>query len=324
MKVLVTGGAGYAGSIVSRLLLAQGHRVRVLDSLLYGGRGLLGLYHQEDFHFLRGDIRERASVEEALKGMEAVVHLAALVGDPACSRRPELAREINLEGSLRLFEAARRSGIKRFIYASTCSNYGKMRDPSQYLTEDSELRPVSLYAQTKVSVEERLLASSGNGGGPAVTVLRFATLYGLSPRMRFDLTVNEFTMELMTRRKVTVYGEQFWRPYLHLRDAARAVLLVLTTPAEKVAGQAFNVGDTGQNFQKGRLVEMISSQVGGRVQIERVAQVDDPRDYRVSFEKAAAVLGFRITRTVEGGIQEIMEAISQGVITDFDNSVYRN
>ena len=323
MKILVTGGAGYVGSVVTRTLLAGGHHVRVLDALLYGGRALLGCYHDERFAFLRGDIRDAAVVSKALDDIEAVVHLAAIVGDPACARQPDLARAVNLEASLQLIALSRRAGVARFVFASTCSNYGKMADAASYVTEESELRPVSLYAQTKVDVEHALLASPPLQP-PAVTVLRFATIFGLSPRMRFDLTVNEFTLELLTKRRVTLYGERFWRPYVHVRDAARAIRLVLESPVEAVRHQAFNVGDTSQNYQKGQLVELIRAQVGSDVQVERVSKSEDPRDYRVSFEKIQRALAFRITCTVEAGIQELIGAIRQGVVTTGDTPDCRN
>jgi nucleoside-diphosphate-sugar epimerase len=311
------------GSVLTRLLLANRQEVRVLDSLLYGGRSLLGLYHEGGFHFVRGDIRSASAVQQALDGVEVVVHLAAIVGDPACARQPKLAREINQDASLHLLELSRRHDVQRFIYASTCSNYGRMADGAGYLTEDSVLRPVSLYAETKVAVERALLGPQ-TCFRPAVTVLRFATLFGISPRMRFDLTVNEFTMELMTKGKVTVYGEQFWRPYIHVLDAARAIALVLRTPPMKINNQAFNVGDTSQNFQKAQLVDLIRGQIGNHVEVEYVQKAEDPRDYRVSFEKIKRELGFRITRTVDAGIREVADAISQGVITDLDNPGYRN
>ncbi len=323
MKVLITGGAGYAGSVLTRQLLGEGHEVCVLDCLLYGGQGLQGISQKEPFQLIEGDIRSASVVKRVLPGVDAVVHLAAIVGDPACARQPALAREANLDASLQLFELSRQNGVKRFLFASTCSNYGKMQDRSQFLTEESELRPVSLYAETKVAVEKTLLSSS-NGHGLCVTVLRFATLYGLSPRMRWDLTVNEFTLELLTKCKVTLYGEQFWRPYLHIGDAARAIALVLASPIECIVAQAFNVGDTTQNFQKIQLVEMIRKEMPHPVDVEIVKKEEDPRDYRVSFEKIGRKLGFHPIRTVEDGIREIRDAISQKVITDFDDPRYRN
>jgi len=323
MRVLVTGGAGYIGSVLTRLLLTQGYEVRVLDSLLYGGGSLLGVLPEERFSFMRGDIRSASTVQQAVEGVDAVVHLAAMVGDLVCSRHPALAREVNHDASLQLFELSRRVGATRFVFASTCSNYGRMADPSEFLTEDSELRPVSLYAETKVAVERALLAQAA-AEAPIVTVLRFATVFGLSPRMRFDLTVNEFTMTLLTKHKLTIYGEQFWRPYIHVRDVAHAIRLILEASKSTVSGQAFNVGDTSQNYQKGQLAELIRGQIGDPCEIERVQKTEDPRDYRVRFEKIARALDFAITRPVEMGVREIVEAISQGVITDVENPAYHN
>lgn len=324
MKILVTGGAGYVGSVTARHLLKLGHSVRVLDCLMHGGGALAGLYPEDNFEFIRGDIRNAVDVGKALEGMEAVAHLAAIVGDPACSRQPDLAKAINLEASLNLFNESRRRDIKRFVFASTCSNYGRMKDPSQYIDENSQLAPVSLYAETKVAVEETLLAGSSHES-LAPTVLRFATIFGLSPRMRFDLTVNEFTLELFTKRKVVVYGDQFWRPYIHVRDAARAIALVLGAPKEKVARNVFNVGDTNENYQKGALAELIRLEIGlDKAAVEYRQKQEDPRDYRVSFAKVQGGLGFTISRTVKTGVQEIVNAINSGVITDFDNPRYRN
>jgi len=322
MKILVTGGAGYVGSVVTRHLLGEGYQVRVLDCLKQGGASLLGLYHNDNFEFVGGDIRTPELVDRALEGMDAIIHLAAIVGDPACARDTDLARQINQDASLQLFELSKQHNVRKFIFASTCSNYGKISDPTQLITEDEELRPVSLYAETKVAVEKALLAAAGNR--PAVTILRFATIFGLSPRMRFDLTVNEFTMELVTKKKVTIYGEQFWRPYIHVRDAARAVAIALNDSRHRAGVRVFNVGDTQQNYQKGQLVELICKQLDHQVNVEHVEKQEDPRDYRVSFAKVSKDLNFHITRTVQDGIREIINVIREGVITDFDNPCYRN
>jgi nucleoside-diphosphate-sugar epimerase len=322
MRVLVTGGAGYLGSVLSPLLIRGGHQVRVLDDLSHGGAGVLALLSEENFRFQRGDIRSIDTVREAVKGCDGVVHLASIVGDPACARQPDLARQVNIESSLRLFEIASRLGVGRFIFASTCSNYGKMADGSGELDENAELRPVSLYAETKVAVERTILDAPA--GAPAVTVLRCATLYGLSPRMRFDLTVNEFTRDLFVRRKLVLFGRQFWRPYVHVRDAARAIEKVLAAPLETVATKVFNVGDSTQNFQKGQIVDLVLEQIDGEVEIEQVSKLEDPRDYRVRFDRIRDDLGFRITRTVPDGIREVMDAICQGVIPDHEDARYRN
>lgn len=322
MNILVTGGAGYIGSTLVPLLLADGHRVRVLDSLLHGGESLLGVWSHPDFEFVRGDICDRAKLQAAIAGMDAVVHLAAVVGDPACSRQPDLARAVNLQASLALIEESQRAGVSRFLFASTCSNYGKMNDANKYVDEESELRPVSLYAETKVAVEMALLESGCNERW-CPTPLRFATIFGVSPRMRFDLTVNEFTMEMLTKKHLKVFGEQFWRPYVHVRDAARAIQLVLSSPAERVAGRVFNVGATDQNFQKQQLVEMICPYARDAV-VEFVHKAEDPRDYRVSFARITDRLGFEISRTVAQGIQEVAHLVRSNIIGNFDDGRYRN
>ena len=322
MKILLTGGAGYIGSTLTPFLLAAGHQVRVLDYLAYGGQSLLGVWAHPGFEFIRGDIRDREIVRTAVADRDAVVHLAAIVGDPACSREPDLARSTNLDASLALIAESQSAGVERFIFASTCSNYGKMKNSSQYVDEESELNPVSLYAETKVAIETALLAR-GRSEHWCPTPLRFATIYGVSPRMRFDLTVNEFTMEILTKKRLKVYGEQFWRPYVHARDAARAIVLVLNSSPALVGGRVFNVGATDQNFQKKQLVAMIRPYAPDAV-VEFVFKAEDPRDYRVSFERITDQLGFKITRTVAEGIAEIAHLVRENVVDNFADPKYRN
>lgn len=322
MKILVTGGSGYIGSALIPQLLAGGHRVRVIDYLAHGGEPLLANWSHPDFEFIRGDIRDSDRIREAVSGQDAVVHLAAMVGDPACSRNPDLARAINLDASLTLIEESQRAGVQRFLFASTCSNYGKMKDEAQYVDEESELRPVSLYAETKVAVEMALLGT-GCTDSWCPTTARFATIFGVSPRMRFDLTVNEFTMEMLTAKHLKVFGEQFWRPYVHVRDAARGIQLILNSPVASVGGKVFNIGATDQNFQKKQLVDLIRPYAPDAV-VEFVHKNEDPRDYRVSFARISSQLGFKITRTVPQGIEEVARLVNDGVLSDFAQSKYRN
>lgn len=321
MHILVTGGAGYLGSVLSLTLLEGGHHVSALDNLAQGGRGLLPLLGHPRYRFVAGDVRDPRAVGAALEGVDAVVHLAAIVGDPACAREPETARAVNQHGSLELVSAARAAGVRRLVFASTCSNYGRMADTTVLADEGHALRPVSLYAETKVAVEEALL---GLEPAPtAITVLRFATLFGTSPRMRFDLTVNQFVMETLTRGSLTVFGERFWRPYVHVRDAARGIAAVLGAPASLVAGQVFNVGHTDENYRKLDLVEMIGRLVRP-VHVEFVTVADDPRDYKVSFEKIRRTLGFVPERLVPQGIQDIARAIDSGSLENLDDPRYSN
>jgi nucleoside-diphosphate-sugar epimerase len=289
---------------------------------MHGGRPLLGVWSHPGFEFIRADVRDRERVRSALEGIDAVVHLAAIVGDPACSKEPDLAREVNLEAAKHLIEDAERSRVGKFIFASTCSNYGKMTDPTRYIDEDGDLRPVSLYAETKVEVEQNLLAED-RSSRMGCTVLRFATLFGASPRMRFDLTVNEFTARLLIEKELMVYGEQFWRPYVHVGDAARAVSQVVAEEPAKIRGKVFNVGSTEQNFRKLDLVEMIRPLTPDAT-IEFVSKDEDPRDYRVSFDRIRQVLGFEISLTVEDGVREVADLVNSGVVENIDDPSYRN
>ena len=317
--VLVTGGAGYVGSVVVDELLERGHRVRALDILLHGGvPSLLQSWGNQRFEFVKGDVRDPATRRRALEGVSAVVHLAAIVGDPACARQPELAREVNLEATKALLADAEEAGVERFLFASTCSNYGRMNN-GDLADETVELKPVSLYAETKVEAEAEVLGRRGL----APTCLRFATVYGTSPRMRFDLTVNEFTRDLAVLDELVIFGEQFWRPYVHVRDAAAAIALVLESPVELVAGEVFNVGDTGENYRKLDLVEILRERFpDGKVDF--VHKDEDPRDYRVSFEKFATRTGFRAERSVEDGIDEVLALVQSGLLADPYDPVYRN
>ncbi len=322
MTVLVTGAAGYIGSVLVRQLLSKGYRVIGIDSLLFGGESLIGVYNDPNFKFVKADIRNAAAVAEVLKETDAVVHLAAIVGDPACAKQPELATATNWEAAKSLFEACVASGtVKRFVFASTCSNYGKMEGDS-YVTEDSPLNPVSLYAELKVKFENHILTGERRPDFTS-TALRFSTVYGLSPRMRFDLTVNEFARDVALNRELLIFGEQFWRPYCHVEDLARACVAVLEAAPEKVNKNVFNVGDTNENYQKKMLAEELQKLVPDLV-VNYVQKNEDPRDYRVSFAKIQNELGFSITKRVPDGMQEILRILWDGIISDPDNQKYKN
>jgi nucleoside-diphosphate-sugar epimerase len=318
---LVTGGAGYLGSIVVDELLARGHRVRAVDSLLHGSvPSLMLAWGHEGFEFVRGDVRDRSLMTSLLEDVDGLVHLAAIVGDPACARQPDLAKEVNQDATSALLDDARSAGVERFVFASTCSNYGKLAG-DHYATEEFELAPVSLYAETKVGAELEVLAA---GDGELVpTCVRLATVFGTSPRMRFDLTVNEFTRDVALEQDLVVYGEQFWRPYVHVRDAARAIVTVLGAARDQVAGQVFNVGDTQENYRKLDLVELLRQRFPN-ARVEFVYKDEDPRDYRVSFEKLKSILGFGVERRVENGIDEMVALLNSGLVEDPYASIYRN
>jgi len=320
--VLVTGGAGYIGSVLVRQLLRKVLEVRVADSLRSGGESLLELIEEKNFHFHKVDVRDRSQMVDIMKGCRSVVHLAAIVGDPACKNEPELAVDTNVSASKRLYEIANEAKCGRFVFASTCSNYGKMPDPDLFMTEESPLSPVSLYAETKVDFEKYLLGQSKDNTCKP-TCLRFSTVYGHSPRIRFDLTVNEFTKDLFLGRELEVYGEQFWRPYGHVTDLARSIVLVLESPPEKVAHEVFNVGDTGENYTKNMLVEEIRKVIPG-TKVKYVRKQEDPRDYKVGFEKIRSKLGFRISKRVPDGISEVVEVLRMGLLSNPDDRKYYN
>jgi nucleoside-diphosphate-sugar epimerase len=318
-RTLVTGGAGYIGMPLVEELLDAGRDVTVLDNLLHHQFEVAAALRRRGVDVIVGDVRDPAARELALRDAEAVVHLAAIVGDPACARDPEHSRDVNLGGSIAL--AADAHGVERFVMASTCSNYGRMADPTIPVDETGVLAPVSLYAEQKVAVEQHLL---GLDPAPfALTCLRFATVYGIALRMRFDLTVNEFTRDLWAGRRLEVFGEQFWRPYVHVRDVARAVRAVLEAPQALVAGRVFNVGASHENYRKLDLVREIRRQTGCG-DVVYVRRDEDPRDYKVSFEKIRTALGYEPALTVPAGIAEILIALDAGSFPDAFAARYRN
>jgi len=323
--VLVTGGAGYVGSPLVSHLLDTGYRVVVFDKLCFGGESLVHVWGRENFIFVRGDIRSQDSLRQVFERhpVDHIVHLAAIVGDPACAEQPELARKVNYEASIMLLEMAVTRKVKRFVFASTCSNYGKMSDPDGYVDESSPLAPVSLYAELKVQVEKTILDGIVPKDGFCPVCLRFSTVYGISPRMRFDLTVNEFTKELSLGRELRVFGRQFWRPYCHVQDFSQAIRLALTSDADRVAFNVYNVGSTEENYQKSTIIEEIKKFIPD-AKVSYIEKDEDPRDYRVSFEKIAAELGFHISRRVPDGIREIKQLIDDRVLRDPDEPKYRN
>ncbi|MEO5966936.1 MAG: NAD(P)-dependent oxidoreductase [Ferruginibacter sp.] len=322
MKVLVTGGAGYIGSVLVRQLLSKGFKVRVLDSLKFGGDALYEVMLNPNFEFVHGDVRNPEDVEKALEGIDAIAHLAAIVGDPACKKFSEEATQTNWEGSVALFNAAEKAGVKRFVFASTCSNYGKMADPDSFVVETSELKPVSLYAELKVKFENFILTEKKDSK-ICSTALRFSTVYGFSPRIRFDLTVNEFTRNATINGQQEIWGAQFWRPYCHVEDLGRAVVLVLESDEEKVRANVFNVGSTEENYNKGMIIEEVCKVVPD-VQVDYVDSSEDPRDYRVNFDKIKNVLGYTITKKVPDGVEEIYTLLKTGIVTDSFAQKFRN
>jgi len=315
--VLVVGGAGYIGSILARKLLDRGYRVRVLDSLVYGVSPIEEIVRHPRFKFLDGDCRNIRDVVRAMAGVRSVVHLAAIVGDPACDRDQKTAREINYAATRMMIEIAKGEGVKRFVFASSCSVYGAS---DELMTEDSELGPVSLYAETKVDSERELLTAMGDGFHP--TILRFSTIFGLSPRPRFDLVVNLLTAKAMKDGVVTIFNGEQWRPFLHVADAAESIIRVLEAPSEVVGGQTYNVGDDELNYTLRDLARKILD-IFPETRVEYVNN-SDRRNYRVSFQKIKDQLGFFCSKTLEDGIKELKVAFDNGLIMDYHLPLYSN
>jgi nucleoside-diphosphate-sugar epimerase len=313
-RVLVVGGAGYVGSVLVGRLLDAGARVHVLDQLIYDNGFALGhLLDRDAVTFTRGDLRDERAFATAVGDADDVVLLASLVGDPICAKYPEIAREVNADGAKRIIDSLDALGVRRFVFTSTCSNYG-IHDSDTLATENSVLNPQSLYARTKIEVEQHLLdrARSMQACG---TVLRIATAYGMSPRMRFDLTVSQFTRELAAGGELLVYDADTWRPYTHVRDIATAVMTVLAAPDERVRGEVFNVGDNGQQFTKRMIVDEVAKHLTRPKVVYREGDTD-PRNYRVCFDKFAERLGFRVEHTVASYVGALAAAVQAGVFAD--------
>jgi nucleoside-diphosphate-sugar epimerase len=310
--VLVTGGGGYIGSVLTEMLLDLGHRVRVLDRLFFGRQVLAPLEKRDGLSIMREDTRYACAC--AFEGVDVVMDLAGISNDPASDLAPQITEDINLNGAVHIAQLAKDSGVSRYIYSSSCSIYGHGNGNGGRLDENSPKSPVSLYARTKIGAEEEL--AKLNDEQFAVTFLRNATVYGLSHRMRFDLVINLMTLYAYKHRKLYVTGGgQQWRPLIHVRDVARAFLLVMDAPREKVAGEAFNVGSTDQNYQIYRIAQMVRDVVP-HTDLEIVPDDPDKRSYNVSFDKIQQVLGYRVEKTPYEGIVEVKQALEQGRVDD--------
>tara|TARA_X000000950_G_C13912196_1_gene659434 strand:- start:3839 stop:4843 length:1005 start_codon:yes stop_codon:yes gene_type:complete len=324
-SILVTGGAGYVGSGLLRQLLFEGYSVTCLDNLSFGGESLIDIWHNKDFKFVNCDINNNSNLEKVFlqNDFYAVIHLAAIVGDPACKLNPDLAYKSNWTSSVALFKKSKLAGVSKFIFASTCSNYGKMDNKQDYVTENSKLAPISLYAELKVKFENYILNYIDKDSSFSPTILRFSTVYGISPRMRFDLTVNEFTKDLVLGKELVIFGEQFYRPYCHVKDFSNAFISVLKAPVEKVAYNIFNVGDTEENYTKKMIVNELLK-ILPNSKIKYVKKDEDPRDYKVNFDKIKNELGFKISKRVPDGIREIKRIIQENLIRDPEDQKYYN
>jgi nucleoside-diphosphate-sugar epimerase len=319
--VLVVGGGGYIGSHVVGQLLQAGFSVRVLDSLFYGKDSLLEFAENQNFELIVGDVTDISKLVRACDGASAVVHLAGLVGDPACALNESYTLHSNVIVTKMLKEVALSAGVQRFIFASSCSVYGAN---DAVVDETSELNPVSLYARTKIASEKELLASVSDEF--FVTILRFATVFGHSRRPRFDLVGNLFTAQAYNDGRITVFGGDSWRPFIHVADIARAIVLTLKANPFRVQGQIMNVGDSRLNMTIGELAEKVQSVVMADRSVEIVSHQDsaDRRNYNVSFDKIRRIIGFTATYLIEDGVSEMLSEFKRGTYVDYKASKFSN
>lgn len=321
-RVVITGGAGYIGSSLASRLVAGGRSVTILDTLQNGGESVLALRDFPGFVLRPTDITQSDDLEEALYGAQCVVHLAALVGFPACNDAGrEFTWALNVEGTQRVFEAAKSAGVERFVYASSYSNYG-IAEEGQLVTEESPLHPQSTYAESKVAAEEFLLAQDA---GPVVTCLRLATVFGISPRTRFDLMVNQFALAAHLHEKMTIYQEDVRRTFIHVSDVARAFECVADADPRVVRGQVFNVGHEDLNSSKQEIIELMR-EVWPDLDVE-FASLEfggDMRSVHVSFEKIRHALDFTPALTLQDGIRELHRELTSGCVYPPEERRYRN
>ena len=316
-RVLVVGGAGYIGSLLVERLLEDGYSVRVLDCLLYGDEALRSVQNHPGFELIVGDCRKIQDVVRAMRGVDSVIHLAAIVGDQACDEDHETALEINYAATRMLVEIAKGHGVSRFLFASSCSVYGAT---DLELDEKAAVQPLSLYARTKVDSERALLEAGSDAFHP--TVLRFATVFGLSYRPRFDLAVNVLTAKAWREGVVTINNKEQWRPFIHVRDLVEAIVQVLQAPVRLVSGEVINVGDQRLNHTLADVVDIIRG-VFPAVQVEYI-ESPDRRNYRVRFDKLLRKTGFRARYTVLDGVEEMKKALDESVIADYTDVRYHN
>jgi len=325
--VLITGGAGYIGSLLASELLQANYRVTVLDSLLFGGESLVPFLHHPNFHFVKADVTELRAVKDSLKGgwekPDAIVHLAAIVGFPACQAvGKQVAWRYNVEATKTVFGQAADLGVERFVFGSTYSNYGLSPD-GKAVTEDSPLNPQSLYAETKIASEEFLLGQKDAPCAPLI--FRFATLYGLSPRTRFDLIVNQFVLEAFTKRELIIYQRGYSRSFVHIRDVVRGVIMGLEAGRSRICGEVFNLGTDAGNYSKDDIVQLVLKRMPETiVEYKDLTFGGDMRDITVSFAKIKNLLGFDTTLDVDDGIRELLFALKTGIIRNPTDERYRN
>lgn len=320
-KVLIIGGSGYIGSVLSRKLLGLGYKVRVLDNHTFGKEPINELLDNPSFELIDGDMRDIRRITSSLYGVDAVILLAGIVGDPASSKNPQETIESNYFATMTIAQACKYYQINRFIFASTCSVYGSN---SNVVNEDDALNPLSLYARSKIDSEKVILSLKDENFSP--TILRMATIYGVSPRMRFDLVINTFAMRAATEGKITIFGGDQWRPFIHVEDAAEAYIKCLEAPIDDVSGEIFNIG--AHNVSINELGEL-TKQVFPEMQVEKtdkevIRGALDSRNYKVSFAKMNQRLRYIPKHDIISTIRDVKQLIESQQIKNVDEKIYYN
>ncbi|MBN1797205.1 MAG: NAD(P)-dependent oxidoreductase [Spirochaetales bacterium] len=316
MKLLITGGAGNVGSVLVNLALQKGYAVRVVDTLWFNKKIPLAHLGNPEYEFIKGDICDQQLMEKSLHGIDYVIHAAAVVGDPASKLFPDLTSMINQEAAINLIKLCEMNRVKGFVFLSTCSNYGVS---DGLATEKSELKPLSLYAETKVSVEQYIMQQAK---GVDWVIGRLSTVYGVSPRVRFDLTVNDFAMNGYRNNFLDIFLPLSYRPYVHVWDLAR-VLLTIIEKFKSVKNNVFNIGFPGENYQKIKIAEAVKKYIPD-LKINIVKEGGDLRDYQVDFSKLHGMIKLKREYDAQKCIGEFINVFEQGIINDFDNPVYYN
>jgi nucleoside-diphosphate-sugar epimerase len=316
--VLVTGGAGYVGAVLTPLLLEAGYKVRVLDLFLYGEHVFDEVKANENLELIKGDLRDQALLRRSLAGVDAVIHLACISNDPSFELDPALGRSINYEAFIPLVDLSKESGVTRFIYASSSSVYGIKDEPN--VTEELELKPLTDYSKFKAMCEEEL--EKRRAPGFTAVTLRPATVCGYSPRLRLDLSVNILTNHAINKGKITVFGGAQLRPNFHVRDCAELYVQMLGYPARLIDGKVFNAGY--QNLSIQQIAELVRGVIGKNVEIVQTP-TDDNRSYHVSSEKIKRELGYAPRHSIEDAVRDLKAAFDAGKVKDpLTNSFYYN
>jgi nucleoside-diphosphate-sugar epimerase len=320
-KVLVTGGAGYVGSATVRHLLSLDYEVFVIDNLLQGSEGVNCFIGYPTYNFIKGDITDQKLLEEIIKKVDFVVHLAAIVGEGACKKEPDLTRKTNIDGTKKLIDLCSKNKIQRLIFFSTCSSYG-IQDTNIMANEETQLNPVSLYAESKISMEEYL--KKNYDPELSYTILRPSTVHGPSPRMRFDLIVNHLCKDAILYNNLEIFGGNLWRPLMWVGEVGRIVDIILKSEISLVKNEIFNLGNTHANMKKKEIAEIIKNKFLPNVNLKYSGEDQDLRSYKVDFSKIENKLNFKLEKNIEKAVDELLFTLKNKFFSDPENRKYRN